>query len=97
MSPAVKAFEIDKILDGKVHFEILYDEQVGLEQSACVRPFAQTSQTRNFMNGISGRFHQFLTNEVKRVLTESLGIKQSTCWQPMGSSKKPMLTTAKIV
>jgi hypothetical protein len=66
--PCAKAFEIHKILDGNIQFFQTYYANVSLNNTVNIKAFAQSNETENFMDGISQRIHQFLSNEMENVL-----------------------------
>lgn len=66
--PSAKAFEIHKILDGKIQFFPTYDAEVSLNSTVHIRAFAQSNETQNFMNGVSQRIGEYLESDMQKVL-----------------------------
>jgi hypothetical protein len=67
--PCAKAFEINKILDGNIQFFPTYNANVSLNSTVHIKAFAQSNETQNFMNGVSQRIDNFLSNEMEKVLS----------------------------
>lgn len=71
--PSVKAFKIQKILDGNVQFKQEFSHEVTLEKTVCIRAFAQKSQVQNFMNGFSSRMADYIFKNMKEILSKEFG------------------------
>ena len=70
--PSTRAFEIHKILDGQVQFELTFSRDISLTDYASVRAFAQANETQNFMNGLSDRISGYINNDLKDILAGAL-------------------------
>ena len=66
--PSAKAFDIHKILDGKIQFFATYNAEVSLNSTVHIKAFAQSNETQNFMNGVSQRIGEYLKSDMRKVL-----------------------------
>jgi len=73
--PHVRAFEIHKILDGKITHEEVYSEKISHDMQAAIRAFAQAGETAAFMNGLSQRFVDFCIDDMAKTFSDEFGDK----------------------
>ncbi len=71
--PSARAFDIDKILDGKVHFTKVFEEDITLDETSYVRAFAQSNEVQSFMDGVSARLGNYFATDVRDVLSKAFG------------------------
>ena len=76
--PHAIAWEITKIMDGVVSSDKTYDQKITIDVSAALKAFAQRNEVASFMNGLSIRFFNFLTNDLGNVFTSDFGDKIAT-------------------
>jgi len=67
--PSAKAFDILKILDGNIQFLPTFEGSVTLDNTAQIKAFAQSNETTNFMNGVSGRISEYIDDDMKGILS----------------------------
>ncbi len=73
--PSAIAFDIHKILDGKLQFFSTYKATVTLNNTVHIRAFAQSNETQNFMNGLSGRINEYINNDMEKIFSGAFSNK----------------------
>lgn len=71
--PSGLAFEISKVLDGKIEFAKTYEQTIDLNNTASIKAFAQTNEVQTFMNGISNQLFSYCHNEMKGIFESQFG------------------------
>ena len=68
--PKMKAFELGEIFRGKLKYNVTASETITSENSAVIKPFAESDMVLTFLNGLSPTFEVKLIEEITRLVVE---------------------------
>lgn len=90
--PALAAFEIDGLVLGRPRVARVTNAEIGVHNSAVIKPFAQMEMARTFLDGINPKFHSVL----KSYLVELLANQYPEAIERMFKEKKGTALSAEL-